>query len=95
MGRRPDDATVSVVIPTRDRARLLPDSVASVMAQDHEACEVVIVDDGSTDSTGDLIRSLQAQHGAERLRAATQATAGFEPPFWLPCRLAPGRCWRR
>ncbi|HPA16774.1 MAG TPA: glycosyltransferase [Verrucomicrobiae bacterium] len=39
---------VSVCIVTRNRARLLPQALASIEAQDYPAIEVVLVDDGST-----------------------------------------------
>src|SRR5689334_7474886 len=42
---------VTVVIPTRDRAELLPRAVDSVLAQEGAAWELVLVDDGSTDAT--------------------------------------------
>jgi len=42
---------VSVVIPTYNRRRMLPDAVGSVMAQCCVSLELIIVDDGSTDGT--------------------------------------------
>ena len=42
---------VSVVIPTYNRARWLPETVASVLNQTCPPLEVLIVDDGSTDDT--------------------------------------------
>lgn len=50
--------TVSVVIPTYNRARFLPTAVASVRAQTHPCAEIVIVDDGSTDDTAQVVQAL-------------------------------------
>jgi glycosyltransferase involved in cell wall biosynthesis len=49
---------VSVIIPTYNRAHLLPESVGSVLSQGYESVEVVVVDDGSTDNTEEVVRSL-------------------------------------
>lgn len=51
--------TISVITCTWNSARFLPESIASVLAQDHPAIEYIFVDGGSTDGTLQQIRSLR------------------------------------
>ena len=48
---------VTVVIPTHDRARLLVETLHSVLGQRGVDLEVLVVDDGSTDGTSSAARS--------------------------------------
>lgn len=50
--------TVSVIIPTHDRAGLLPRALDSVLEQTLPAHEIIVVDDGSEDGTRDLVQTL-------------------------------------
>jgi glycosyltransferase involved in cell wall biosynthesis len=54
-------ADVTVVIPVRDRAELLRHTLRSVAEQTRPPAEVVVADDGSTDSTPDVARDAGAR----------------------------------
>jgi glycosyltransferase involved in cell wall biosynthesis len=51
---------VSVVVPTKDRAELLDQTLRSIAEQTEPAADVIVADDGSTDDTPDVV----ARHGA-------------------------------
>jgi glycosyltransferase involved in cell wall biosynthesis len=62
---------LSVVIPTYNRADLLGEAIDSVLAQDWPELELIVVDDGSTDETPEVL----AGYG-DRLRVIRQENAG-------------------
>jgi glycosyltransferase involved in cell wall biosynthesis len=84
---------VSVVLPTWNRAATLPRAIASVLDQTHRDLELIVVDDGSTDATPELVASLaeprlrylrlernrgQAVARNTGIAAATAALVGFQ-----------------
>src|SRR2546423_1636190 len=52
---------VSVVVPARDEASAIGRAVASLLAQDYADLEIIVVDDRSSDTTGDVVRELTAK----------------------------------
>ena len=49
------NSTLSVIIPTHNRANLIGRAIRSALAQCTTDDEVIAVDDGSTDNTGDIV----------------------------------------
>lgn len=47
--------TVSIVIPTYNRAEFLPECIESVLNQSYKDIEIIVVDDGSTDKTLEVL----------------------------------------
>ncbi|HMV74296.1 MAG TPA: glycosyltransferase, partial [Microthrixaceae bacterium] len=64
--------SVSVVIPCFNSLDYLPETVASVLAQDHRDLEVVLVDDGGTDDLAGWVRD----RAEPRVRLIRQDNAG-------------------
>jgi len=52
---------VSVVMPAKNAAATIADSIDSILAQDLTEFELIIIDDGSTDQTGAIIRRYAEQ----------------------------------
>ena len=75
---------VSVIIPTYNRADLLPRAVQSVLDQDFTDLELLVVDDGSTDHTGEIVQSMRDQDSRVwYLRIAENRGIGYARNFGL------------
>lgn len=94
---------ISVVVPLYNKATYIKATLASVIAQTVRADEIIVVDDGSTDGSGDLVRSGFPQVkvltqpnqgvGAARNRGLTEARNTWVAfldgdDLWLPNHLA-------
>lgn len=91
LGRLP---SVSVVMPVRDRPAQVAQAIASVQGQTHRQWQLVVVDDGSSDATPDVVAELarsdpriellRAEHGGvSSARNLGAARATGEVLTWL------------
>lgn len=65
---------VSIIIPTRNRAAMLREAIESVRTQTYAAWELIVIDDGSTDETPQMMESLTRLDA--RIRFVRQVSAG-------------------
>ncbi len=65
-------SSVSVVIPTYNRANMLREALESVLRQSFQPTEVLVVDDGSTDLTKEVVASF----GNKRIRYLSFSNSG-------------------
>lgn len=62
---------VSVIIPTYNRGWILQNAIDSVLTQDYPHLELIVVDDGSTDNTADVLAGYK-----DRIRVLNRANGG-------------------
>lgn len=55
--RKEDSLLVSVVIPTRNRIKMLIRLIKSILASDYLMLEIIVVDDYSSDRTAEIVRT--------------------------------------
>ncbi len=75
--------TVAVVVPARDEAETIAATLEALLAQDYPGTlTVTLVDDGSSDSTGDIARRLAAQNARLRVVQGAPLPAGWSGKLW-------------
>jgi glycosyltransferase involved in cell wall biosynthesis len=94
---------VSVIIPTYNRGWIIKEAIDSVLAQDYRDFELIVVDDGSTDNTPEVLDAYrgtikvfrQENKGvsAARNRGIAEASGRFiafldSDDLWLPQKLS-------
>ena len=71
---------ISVIIPTFNDARTLPQTISSVLAQSRPADEILIINDGGTDPAvylGDMVERLHILHQDQNRGASAARNAGL------------------
>ncbi len=94
---------ISVIIPTYNRGWIIKEAIVSVLAQDYLNFELIVVDDGSTDITHDILNSYQKNIlvlrqnnkgvSSARNRGLAEASGHFiafldSDDTWLPQKLS-------
>src|SRR5262245_56636998 len=74
---------VSVIVPARNEAINIDPCVGSLLESDYPHKEIIVVDDGSTDATGDIAHAM-AESDANLLRVIEPEPL---PANWI------GKCW--
>lgn len=80
----------SIVIPLYNKASFIQQTLASVFAQTLEDHEIIVIDDGSSDGSGDVVAALIERTGDPRLRLVRQHNAGVAAARNHGIRLARG-----
>lgn len=95
---------VSIIIPAFDSGKYIRDAIDSALMQGYRDTEIIVVDDGSTDDTidvvksyGDRVRLFTQQNegpGAARNKGVAEARGEYiafldSDDYWLPGKLTP------
>jgi len=73
---------ISVIIPARNEAAGITSVAESVLASEYEPMEVLVVDDRSTDRTGDIVSAMAARDPRLRLIAGAPLPEGWFGKPW-------------
>jgi cellulose synthase/poly-beta-1,6-N-acetylglucosamine synthase-like glycosyltransferase len=68
---------LSVVIPARDERRWIGEAIASHCSQEYQGLQVVVVDDGSTDGTREILHGLQERFSNLVVIQGTEPSEGW------------------
>lgn len=71
---------VSIIIPCYNQAKFLPDAIESALDQTYKEVEIIVVNDGSTDNTSDVVKKYQNRGIGKRatsIKLIEQKNAGL------------------
>jgi chlorobactene glucosyltransferase len=82
------DPFVSILVPARNEAVNLPESLSSLLAQEFDHYEVIVLDDNSSDSTLQILSDLSYQEPRLRVLNGSLVPAGWTGKNWACSQLA-------
>lgn len=83
-----DAPLVSILVPARNEALNIGTCAGSLLAQDYPHCELLVLDDHSTDGTGEILRDLTARGGRLRVLTGDPLPPGWTGKGWACHQLA-------
>ena len=78
-------AEVSVIVPARNEEETIGECLESLVSQSYGRLEIIVVDDSSSDRTGDIVREFIARDGRIKLVGAGPRPEGWVGKTW-PCQ---------
>lgn len=85
---RPPQPQVSVIVPVYNQEQYLEECISSIRRQTLAEWECIIVNDGSSDSSGEIARRFSEEDS--RIRCLEQENRAFPPPAIWACGTLPG-----
>lgn len=67
---------VTILVPAYNEGRVIGEAIASLLALDYPAYEILVIDDGSTDDTREVVARLEGRHGDVTVRLVSKTNRG-------------------
>ncbi|MDG9756908.1 glycosyltransferase family 2 protein [Pseudomonas sediminis] len=94
VSERPGAPLVSVIVPCYNYASYVGDALRSILEQDYQSIELIVIDDGSTDDSArcieDALRDWRSYPGVRRVEFIRQSNQGVSAALNKGLELAQG-----
>lgn len=67
------NATVSIIMPARNGEAYIASALRSLLRESEVGLDIIVVDDGSTDRTAEIVRGIAAEHPCVRIVGGPQS----------------------